>query len=181
MQEDSKKTRFQPLKTDHLEIREFEKSDITDKYVGWLNDPDVVRYSELRHRRQTEEMCFEFFEASLRSVDIFLAITETSEGLGHIGNMIAYVDSANNVANLSILIGEKTAWGKGYGKEAWCAVVEALLYREGFRKVEAGTMEVNRAMLGLMAAAGMKHDGTSKAQFALNGSEVDLVRSAIFK
>jgi hypothetical protein len=44
--------------------------------------------------------------------DIFYAILFKEE---HIGNIVVYIDSFNMTANLTILIGEKKYWGKGYG------------------------------------------------------------------
>ena len=101
--------------------------------------------------------------------------------MGHIGNMNAYVNQKNSVAEMGILIGEKKAWNKGYGSEAFSAVCHFFLEELGMRKVTAGTMALNLPMLRIMERRGMKEDGRRKRHYLFNGEEVDLIHMALFK
>lgn len=158
----------------------FTESHLTQRYVDWLNDPQVVRYSEQRHRRHTLDTCRAYFESFRGSAHEFLAIEAQDARLGHIGNIAVAVDVANRVGDVSIVVGERRAWGSGLGGLAWCAVIETLLISGRLRKVTAGTMATNAPMLRLMERSGMQIEGRRARQFLLEGVEVDLILAARF-
>ncbi|MBM3993196.1 MAG: GNAT family N-acetyltransferase [Planctomycetes bacterium] len=169
------------LETERLRIMPFAAAFLTEKYVGWLNDPEVVRFSEQRHRRHTMESCRDYWWSFENSPHFFWAITLRDGSAAHIGNITAHVDPPNRVADVGILIGERKVWGRNYGSEAWEAVCEYLLNDAGIRKVTAGTMADNHGMLGIMRKTGMVAEGRRLRQFLLDGREVDLVEAARFR
>ena len=169
------------IETVHLEIVPFSETYLTQRYLSWLNDPEVVRYSEQRHRVHTLESCCEYMKSFVDTPNYFWALVTKNNELGHIGNMNAYVDLNNSVADLGILIGERKAWRKGYGSEAWIAVCRYLLQEANIRKVTAGTLSVNRAMLGVIRRAGMVEDGRRNRHCLFEGSEIDVIYAAVYR
>ena len=165
--------------TSRLRIVPFAERHLTERCVGWLNDPEVVRYSEQRHRRHDLESCKDYFESIARSPGFFSAIEERAQDR-HIGNISIAVDPANDIADISILLGDRTTWGSGFGFEAWKAVLDTLLGCERFRKVTGGAMASNRAMIRIMEKADMRLDGRRTAHYLLNGLPVDIVHYASF-
>jgi RimJ/RimL family protein N-acetyltransferase len=168
------------IETARLQIVPFSEAFLTDRYVGWLNDPQVTRYSEQRHRRHTLESCREYLESFRGTPHFFWAICE-KPGLEHIGNINAYVDERHQIADVGILIGERGAQGRGLGGEAWSAVCDFLLRSRGMRKVTAGTIEPNAPMLAVMKRAGMKADGRRPRHMLWEGREVDMIQAALFR
>jgi [ribosomal protein S5]-alanine N-acetyltransferase len=169
-----------PLETARLRIVPFSEVHLTPRYVGWLNDPEVVRYSEQRHRAHTIESCREYWRSFAGTPHRFWAILVSAGPLGHIGNINAYVDGKNLAADVGILIGEKGAWRRGYGLEAWRAVCGYLLETAALRKVTAGTMAANKGMLRIMEKSGMVDDGRRIRQCLFESREVDVVHGALF-
>lgn len=159
----------------------FTEKFLTSKYVNWLNDPEVVRYSRHRFQSHTIKSCEKYYQSYLETPNYLWAIVVRDSEHGHIGNMNAYVDVNNSVADIGILIGEKKVWGRGYGKEAWVAACDFLLRIEEFRKVTAGTLSVNTAMLKIMQYAGMVEDGRRIRHHTFEGQEVDLMNKALFR
>jgi len=159
----------------------FSPRHITDRYVGWLNDPAIVRFSELRHRRHTRRSCRRYLDSMRDGGHGFWAIVADLPPVRHIGNVAAYVDRPNRLAEVSILIGERAAWGRGLGSTAWSLVVDWLLGAGGMRKVVAGTMTTNKAMLRVMERSGMAIEARLARQFLLDGEEVDVVSAARFR
>jgi RimJ/RimL family protein N-acetyltransferase len=51
----------------------------------------------------------------------------------------------------------------------------------GIRKVTAGTLAVNTAMLGVMRRAGMVEDGRRRHHCLFEGRAVDVVYAALFR
>jgi len=149
--------------------------------VGWLNDPEVVRYSEQRHRRHTLESCREYLRSFSGTPHYFWAITVGESLHDHIGNVNAYVDIPNQVADVGIMIGEREAWNQGYGLEAWQAVCNYLLNDVGIRKVTAGTLVVNLGMLAIMKNIGMVEDGRRSRHYLFEGRETDTIHFALYQ
>lgn len=170
------------IRTARLLITPFTEGHITARYLGWLNDKVLLRYSEQRHRHHTHESCLRYLRSFDDSPNYFWAIEEQQSGLGHIGNISAYVDENNQVADIGILIGESGAQQKGYGLEAWRAVCAFLIEELGMRKISAGTVTANAAMLTIMQRAGMTADGVRRRHRLLDsGLETDVVHMALFR
>lgn len=170
-----------PIETDRLVLEPFGERHISPAYVAWLNDPEIVRYSEQRHRAHTLRSCRDYWLSFAGTPHFFWAIVAKDAALGHIGNMNAYLDANNAAADLGILIGAKAAWGRGYGSEAWIAVCDHLFRVSGIRKISAGTLAVNAGMLQIMEKAGMREDGTRARQCLVEGKETDMVQRALFR
>jgi RimJ/RimL family protein N-acetyltransferase len=169
------------IRTARLVIEPFSKKHLTKEYVSWLNNPKVARFSEQRFRKHTLLSCRDYWHSYQKTPHYFWAITVADSPLGHIGNINAYVDKQNKVADIGILIGKTSAWGKGYGKEAWLGICNYLFKKAKMRKITAGTLAENKTMLAVMQRSGMKVEGRRIRQNLWNGKEVDIIYTAIFK
>jgi RimJ/RimL family protein N-acetyltransferase len=163
------------LATGRLSLRRIGKP--TPRQVAWLNDPEVMRFSEQRHREHTlhsQQVYINLFRQvpSSHFWGIYRVDRKT-----HIGNVTAVHDTANNVADVGIMIGESELWGQGYATEAWHKVCEWLLDKDGgaVRKLEAGCMRDNMAMLKIIRSSGFVEEGERKNHFLLGGSPVGMV------
>lgn len=167
------------IATQRLVLRPLTKA--SPRQVAWLRDPDVVRFSEQRHREHT-------LSSQLRYVNSFAgrsriwAIARIDDG-EHIGNLSAMVDEPNNVAEIGILIGEKAAWGKRFGIEAWIGACDWLLDPNGggLRKLEAGCMRANGAMMSILMKSRFNQEGERANHFLLKGSPTGMVLFGRFK
>jgi len=162
------------LETARLRLEPFPDKLLTPRYVGWLNDPEVVRYSEQRHRAHTLESCRAFVGSFTGTPNGLWAIREKARGLRHVGNISTEVDATASTGDIRILIGEKDCWGTGLGAEAWIAVMDHLFNDLGLSRVTAGTVLENAGMRRIMAKAGMKETHREPAPTPIDG------RPAIF-
>ncbi len=152
---------------------------LTARYIGWLNDPDVVRYSEQRHRKHDEQSCRVFIDSFNDSPSRLWAIERTHDNL-HIGNIHADIDPRNRLADVAILIGARDAWGSGLGFEAWCAVLDWLAASGDVDKIVAGCIAQNTGMLRIMEKSAMRADGIRKRHYIVEGERCDVVYRARF-
>jgi len=136
-------------------------------YSQWLNDPEVVKYSELRHRTWTHEDCIKYIESFDQIKNCMWAINVIGANM-HIGNITTHHDQHNNTMQMGMLIGEKWAWGRKYGREAWLAVM-LWAKSEKIRQVEAGCMGSNLGMQAVFKSVSMGHAATLADHFLLNG------------
>ena len=169
------------LRTERLVITPFSERHLTARYVAWLNDRELMRYSEQRHKTHTLESCRLYWHSFADTPNYFWALEETANGLGHIGNMNAYVNPINGLADLGILIGSPPAQRQGYGQEAWTGVCNFLFQEVGLRKITAGVLALNRPMLMLARKAGMVEDGVRRRHYLCDGREVDVIHLALFR
>lgn len=174
-------TESQTIKTKRLVLEPFCEKYLTQEYVDWLNDEEVVRYSRQRHYKHTVESCRKYTQSFKGTSNHIWAILAVGDDLGHIGNINAYVDEKNRIADVGILIGKKELWGKGYGSEAWAGVCNYLLNVLKLRKVTGGAISTNKVMLRLMQKAGMVEDGCRTRHYLWEGNEVDMIHMAIFR
>lgn len=168
------------IATERIRLVRFEPRHITPEYIGWLNDRDLMRYSNQRFVHHTEETCRAYLSSFENSRNLFLAVERIHDGR-MIGTMTAYFDVPHNRADIGILIGESSARGCGYGTEAWVALMRYLFEEWGVRKITAGTMSENIAMCRLAAKAGMIPDGVRNRHNLLDDREVDVVHFAAFR
>lgn len=166
--------------TGRLRLEPFSKSHLTAQVVSWLNDPEVVRYSDQRHRQHSLESSRAYLESFAGSNNGYWAIFTRGESETMIGTVTAYVDMPNSVADVGILIGDRRFWRGGYGSESFAGVVNWLFMYRGIRKVTAGTMAENAAMLGVMRKIGMREEGRRERYYLLAGREVDMIHATIF-
>lgn len=163
-----------------VRLRPFGVTDITPTYLGWLNDPEVVRFSNQRFRAHTAETCEAYLTSFNGSPNFFLAICEPdTEAM--LGTMTVYRSLPHGTADIGIMVGERRVWGRGIGSDAFCTVVATLLGRGEIRKVTAGALAVNTGMIRIMERAGMQHEATRRAQEVIEGVPVDVVYYARFQ
>ncbi|MBL8806875.1 MAG: GNAT family N-acetyltransferase [Rhodospirillales bacterium] len=167
------------IETARLALVPFGERHLTQRYVGWLNDRVTVRFSELRHATHTLRSCADYAAGMAKSGHLFWAIERQPDGT-HIGNLTAYLDRANGLADLAILIGEPDARGAGFGREAWKAACDWLAGQSWVRKICAGTLAANRPMLRAMEAAGMAVEAVRKDHHFVEGHAMDVVYAARF-
>jgi RimJ/RimL family protein N-acetyltransferase len=168
-----------PLNSDLVSLRLFIREDINEQYIAWLNDKDVVKYSNQKFIKHTKESCNNFFDSFKNSQSLFFAIENKLSG-DVIGTLTIHCNSYHNTADVGILLGNKDYWGRGYAKQAWCTVVDLLSNVVHIRKITAGTLACNLPMTGLMKASNMKLDGIRSAQELVDGQPMDIVYYARF-
>jgi len=146
---------FEQILGQKVILRRFLQSDITPQYISWLNDPEVVRYSEQRFIRHTKTSCLAYWDSFLRSPNLFLIVKTLSDDMP-VGTMTAYVSSPHGTVDIGILIGRKSVWGSGVGQDAWNTLVNWFIERRKISKVTAGALSDNKAMIRIMERSGMR-------------------------
>ena len=167
------------LTTSRLVIRPFKQADITDSYLSWLNDPEVTRFSNQRFREHNVMSVSAYFKSFISSNNSFLLL-DRLDGSGAIGTATVYRDNNHGTADIGLMLGDRRCWGKGYGREAWTALLEALLSEPGLRKVTGGTARLNKGMVKIMEQSGMELEAVRSRQELIEGQPVDLLYFARF-
>ncbi len=163
----------------------FEESHLrSEDYFRWLRDYEVVKtINRLEYVRpvsfaEVKEYC----EKVMRSPsDVFLAIHSREEDrfIGTIRS--SRIDRVNRTADVGILIGDREYWGRGIATDAIAALSTYLFERLGMRKLTAGLMRVNPAMLRVFEKLGFRQEGVFRKQDFFEGDYVDHIYLGCFR
>ncbi len=166
------------IKTRRLAISTFRPEHLRQEYVDWLNDKQLMQYSEQRHHQHSLESCRAYLESFSGSDNFFFAIEDHAGNM--LGTMTVYQDTHNRLADIGILIGPTEAHGKGLGLEAWQTVSDWIINTLSPRKITGGCMASNKAMIKIMEKSGMRPDGVRKNHYLRNGQDEDIIYMARF-
>jgi len=160
-------------------LRRFTESDIDETYISWLNDPDVMCFSNQRFLNHDKESCYRYLTSFEGTENLFISVRDLSDEYS-VGTMTAYISRHHCTVDVGMMIGDKSLWGSGYGKDAWNTLTNWLLERDDIRKLTAGTLKCNIGMIKIMEHAGMHHEATRKSQELVNNEEMDILYYAKF-
>lgn len=165
----------QRLKGSVVELRSFAPENLTESYLGWLRDPQLMRFSNQRFRTHNTDSCRAYLASFAGTDNLFIAIYHES---AFIGTMTAYRAAVHGTADIGLLIGAGVQ-GNGLGKDAWATLMAHLL-ATGTRKVTGGTLRCNTAMVRIMLGCGMQADGVRAGQELVDGVAHDMLHFAKF-
>lgn len=159
-----------------IKLVKFERKYISPKYINWLNDKKLVKYSEQRFYEHSYESCYDYYKSFLGTPNLFFAVIDESTK-EHVGNITAIVDTYNSAAKMAILIAKGN---NNYGFMAWSKMIKILFNEKKVRKIFAGTVELNIPMIKIFQKCNMEEEYRKKKQFIIDGKEVDEIGYCIF-
>ena len=168
------------LEGETLVLRALKASDAEGAYPSWLNDPEVTRYNSHGSRHYTAEMARDYIASVSGSPTARVFAIVEREGKRHIGNIsLQAISEANQSAELAILIGEVSVFGRGVGFEA-----ASLLLAYGFdtlklHRIYCGTHEGNVGMQKLAEKLGMRQEGRRREAILKHGVFADILEYGI--
>lgn len=89
------------------------------------------------------------------------------------------IDAGSQSCSLQIRIGERDAWGKGYGTEAVRLLVEHAFQDLGLQQVELEVFADNERAIRTYRKVGFREQGVRKAAAVIDGEPVDVIVMAV--
>ena len=165
------------LESKRIYLKPVELSDVGEDYLRWMNDTDIIGFTEVRFRPQTAESIRRYVESVNNDPSsVFLGIV-VKKGNRYIGNIkLGPINWIHRLADIALIIGEKDQWGKGYGLEALRLMVDHAFKGLNLHKVTAGMAQDNKASLRLFEKAGFKREGVKRKEYHYNGVYRDVYR-----
>lgn len=155
-------------------LRILGEEDVTERYLGWMHDPDVVRWLECRWRSFTlADLRAYVAQVNRSDRDFLFGIFEMDTGL-HVGNIkVGCIDFVHRYGDIGLLLGEKSVWGKGYGSEAIALATRYAFLHLNLHKVFAGIYGNNLGSAKAFYKAGYRDVGIFKSHRFTEGGYVD--------
>lgn len=157
-------------------LRDVRIEDVSDRYVAWMNDPEIVHFTESRYSAHDAAGLRKYIAARRDDGDnLFLAIVAREEEL-HIGNIkIGPADWRHRVVDLGLIVGDRNYWGKGIAAEAISLITDYAFSALDLHKVTASCYAPNGAAIRSFEKAGYDIEGVRKSHWLLDGAYTDLV------
>lgn len=164
-----------PIHSEHIALRTLQSNDATTVYLGWLSDPVINAYLEVR------------FSPPQSVSDLAAFITEVNESyhtlmLGifllkndrHIGNIkLGPIDWNHKVGDMGFLIGDKEQWGKGCASKAIMLLSDYAFCHLGLAKLTAGCYADNEGSRLALLKAGFMEEGRRISQYHTSDGRQD--------
>ena len=97
------------LQGEKVLLRQFVAADIDENYIAWLNDSDVVRFSNQRFLKHDRESCSRYLATFEETKNLFITVRSLSNDRA-LGTMTAYVSNHHGTVDVGIMIGDKSVW-----------------------------------------------------------------------
>ena len=162
------------LQQGEVELFELRPEQVSERYVAWLNDSEVNRFLESRFAMHTVDSTRAFVSAVMDSDDsVMFGIRWLATG-DHVGNIkLGPIDRRHLRAEIGLLIGERSAWGRGFGTAAIDLVAGYAFDRLGLHKVTAGGYASNGGSRRAFEKAEFELEGVRRRHFILDGRYED--------
>tara|TARA_B100000315_G_scaffold205360_1_gene199091 strand:+ start:176 stop:775 length:600 start_codon:yes stop_codon:yes gene_type:complete len=161
-------------------LRQLGLNDVSEKYVGWLNDPETYQFMDLRHRIPvTKQDVIQYVEKCNKNRCHHWGMFYDGE---HVGNVTCgYYERNYHWADISFFIGEKKFKGIKLAKFALAGAIDYLFNIAGLHRLQAGTLSVNFACIALLANTGMRKEAVFKKAAIVDNEYVDVLIFGILK
>lgn len=170
---------------DRVILREFTDKNLFDeKYYSWLRNLDVVTHLyRLEYLKPIPfNRIIDYVKGLLESEnDCFFAIyhksTETFIGTQRLG----HINWRVGLADVGIMIGDQSYWGKGLGSDVLKLIVEYAFNSLSLRKLGGGTARNNVAMCRCFEKNGFVQEAVKRKELLINGEYVDHIHYGLLK
>jgi len=149
--------------------------------TAWLNDPEVTRYL-LLHRPLmllAEEAFLRKLSESERDIVLGIVAREPEQFIGVTG--LHQLDARNRHVQFGITVGEKSAWGKGYGTEATRLMVRYAFDTLNLNRVCLHVHEYNERAVHVYQKVGFRMEGRLRQETFRDGRYWDTFVMAVLR
>ncbi|MBN2002990.1 MAG: GNAT family N-acetyltransferase [Anaerolineae bacterium] len=147
----------------------------------WINDPQIRRLiGEVAPSGSVAvQSYFERIQQDRDRIWFVIALRETGRVIGECGLLRMFYPWRNT--DLSIILGEKDTWGKGYGTEAILLLLDYAFGYLGMHRVSIGVVAFNERALRFYEKVGFRREGIQRDGYYYNHTFSDFVMMSILE
>lgn len=145
----------------------------------WINDRALVQLSSAYKPVTADEHRAWFAAIQGRNDTVIFAIRVAGRLIGSC--QLHGIDWVHRHAELQIRIGDRAAWGKGYGTDATCGLVDYGFRTLNLHRIYLRVFATNAAALRTYEKAGFVREATLRDGACLDGVFVDVVQMAVVR
>jgi len=161
-------------------LRPFSRDDLP--YIQkWSSDAELRRMiGEVApmSRAETEKWYKELLGDKDR-IWFVIVLKEGDRVIGEAGLLRMFRPWRNT--DMTIIIGEEDAWGKGYGTEVGRLLLDYAFRRLGFHRISVGVVGFNKRALRFWESLGFKKEGVERDEYYYNNEYSDGIMMSILE
>lgn len=160
-----------------ITLKLIRESDITNSYVKWMNDYEVVKYTEQKYKKHTIADIKKFVKKKINSpIDFLYGIFILNKKKIHIGNLkIGPINKIHQTAEISYFIGEKKYWKIGIGSHVVKKAIEISKKKYKLKKLIAGCYSANKGSIGVLKKNKFKKEALLKSHIFFENKRIDQI------
>jgi diamine N-acetyltransferase len=161
-------------------LRPVEREDLA-LIRGWANDPEI-RCLTGEVRPMTEAAAEAFFQKTQSEEDriwFVVALKDSGRVIGECGLLRMF--PAWRTTDLTIIVGDKQAWGQGYGTEAIQLLLDYAFGYLNFHRVAIGVVGFNEAALRFYEKIGFHREGVQRDGYYCRHQYHDFVMMSLLE
>jgi RimJ/RimL family protein N-acetyltransferase len=150
--------------------------------MRWYRDPEIARLTRYQTRPMTTAEVDRFFQSRLLAADA-LAYAIHERRTGRLVGLTTFsaLDRDNASVLFHITIGERDAWGKGYGTEATQLMLELAFERIGLHRVGLSVFSFNQRAIRSYRKAGFVVEGRLREAIVRDGRHWDEIQMSVLR
>jgi len=156
-------------------LRPICQDDIGDRYLDWLNDPEINEFISTSRKKQLVGDAITYINSLRAKKGCELFAILTTRGSRHIGNISLTEYNLDNQgrAYYGILIGDNKARSLGLGGAASVAFIEYIFRDSAIRRIEGGVHSDNRHSWKMMESLGFKREAVLRQHSILLSGKIN--------
>lgn len=169
-------------KGEKVRLREYRREDLETK-LRYINDPEVERLlvSEVPYPETLAEE-EKWFESISAYKDTYRFAIEALDGGKYIGECgVCGVDWKNSSAGISIFIGDRGYWGKGYGSDAVKILISFIFNEMNMNKIRLNVYSFNERAMRCYKKCGFKVEGVLREEIYRGGKYYDTIAMGLLR
>lgn len=164
------------IKSGKIFLKNLCPEDVTQAYVDWMNDPEVVQFTESRFSSYTIKNIREFVQACETDSDVLLLGIFDSATEWHIGNIkLGPINRRHLLGDIGIIVGRREFWGKGIATKAISLLRDYAFSEIGLHKLTAGCYSTNLGSAKAFKKAGFVLEGRRPKHSRVGNEWVDVL------
>lgn len=164
----------EPIRSSRLLLRTLAPDDVGEEYLGWLEDPDIYRYLEVRFTAQTVDSVRRHVAELNASQDTLFLGMFLNGGGAHIGNIkLGPINPYHHWAPIGLIVGAREHWGKGYASDAIEALSTYAFGTLNLHRLWAGCYSANEGSRRAFLKVGYVEEGRLRDHWLCDGKWQD--------
>jgi RimJ/RimL family protein N-acetyltransferase len=153
-----------------------------EAYRRWYTDPEVAHYARYQNGPMRPEEIDRFFQSRALGPDALamaIHVRATDRLIGTCA--FSQLDGDHGSALFHITIGEKDAWGHGYGTEATQLMIDHAFGTLGLHRIALGVFEFNERAIRAYATCGFVIEGRAREAINRDGRWWDEISMSVLE
>jgi len=169
-----------PLFGDRVWLRPFTKKDLAHT-TRWSNDTELRKLiGEIAPMSQAEaEKWYKELRTDENRAWYTIVVKKNNRVIGEAGLLHMFKPWRNT--DMTIIIGEKDARGKGYGKEAGHLLLNHAFHTLGFHRISVGIVAFNKTAIRFWKSLGFKKEGVEREEYYYDNKYSDFIMMSILE